>query len=315
MSKRVRHIQVLVILLCSMIGWGCTSDPHIPDTPQAPHSMYIHTSDPNYTVGSPVQLNIGDLNIQIAGADNELIHSYFVVFVHNAGTNAGKIAKIETRSTVASAGSGFQQETMSEVSIPEGSYLVYSFANLTQSEVENSLSVTFTEGATMPNIDDAIWAYVPTRDKSTYLPMANKQTLQITSRQTLSSAIEVVRLAAKMQFVFTNYTEDQLEVLDYWFRPIPANELLLGQQTVEDGINRPIIPDALLTPVNESDTVTFHAALSEAERLSVPVYGNTADTRFLTADAFAFYMPESQITSAMHPTGQYLMSLDRKSVV
>lgn len=233
-------------------------------------------------------------DINEIGTDNELINTYFVVFVHTDGSNNGHIASIITRDP--SRTNAVQWEEI-ETKIPEGSYDIYAFANISQQTVEELIGQQLLTGTTMPDMSNVVWEFLPTRANNTLVPMSNKMSMTFTSHANPGFAIEVIRMIGKVKFYFRNLTPNPLTVVDYTITPLSDKGYLFGKSG-----DAPTIPSAA------NQAVTFNAALTSAEALEIPV----SSTAFKTSDAFDFYTSESNITSEVHPTESYVMTFKLK---
>lgn len=228
------------------------------------------------------------------GTGNELINSYFVVFVHADGSHNGNIASIITRDPLNTT--PVQWEEI-ETKIPEGSYDIYAFANVSRSAVETAAGQQFLTGASMPDISNVAWEFLPTRASSTMVPMSNKVSKSFTSHVNPGFAIEVVRMIGKVKFYFRNLTPNPLTVVDYSVTPLSNKGYLISK-----GGDTPSIP------TDADQAVTFNAGLTSAEGLDVPVNS----TSYVTKNVFSFYTSESNITPDVHPTESYVMTFKLK---
>lgn len=245
------------------------------------------------TVNAPEGFDVS--NINETGTDNELINTYFVVFVHTDGSHNGHIANVVKRNP--SRTDAVQWEQL-ETKIPEGHYDVYAFANIPQADIEAIAGKSFVVGAEMPDLSDAVWQFATTRNASTLVPMSNKMSVSFTSHTNPGFAIEVVRMVGKVQFYFRNLTPNPLSVVDYKFTPLNSKGYLFGKTSD----SKPLIPSSA------SQKEDFTAALSTTDALDVPV--NT--TSYATSQPFCFYTSESNITADIHPTESYIMTFNLK---
>lgn len=234
-------------------------------------------------------------DIDSLGSDNELINSYFVIFVHAAGSNNGRIASIISRD--ASRTQPVQWEQIETV-IPEGNYTVYAFANVSQEEVQTAAKSTFYVNAKMPDLSNVAWTFAPTRDGNTLVPMSNVMSVNFSSHANPGFAIEVVRIIGKVQFFFRNLTASSLTVTDYKVTPLCDKGYLFRK-----GVSP--IPQI---PASSNQNVAFAAGMTEAEALSLP----NGSENYVTSSAFMFYTSESHITPNVHPTEHYVMTFNLK---
>lgn len=149
--------------------------------------------------------------------DDELIKSYMIVVVKD-----GKIEKVLT-----SPASLHAAEMHSvKASLTSGTYTVYAFANIPFSAAGDFLYGKFTEGATMPDVSSMFY------NVSTFvngytgaIPMSSKGeglTLEVLPHKgSATYGIEVVRMLAKLEFVFSNSSS----------KPVEVSEIKMGQMT------------------------------------------------------------------------------------
>lgn len=284
--------MLLSSCMFDVAGEACLSDNDKEGNLILPVSVTISSRSMN-TVNAPEGFNTGGINE--VGTDNELINSYFVIFVHAAGSNSGRIASIVNRDN--SKTNAVQWETI-ETKIPEGQYTIYAFANVSKADVEAAAKTTFSVNSQMPDLSNVVWNFLPTRNTSTLVPMSNKMSVSFTSHSNPGFAIEVVRMIGKVQFYFRNITSNPLTVVDYKVTPLSNSGYLFGKVST----GAPVIPETA-----NQETV-FNASLTDAEALEVPVY----QTIYTTSQPFCFYTSESNITPEVHPTEKYVMTFNLK---
>lgn len=282
-----------MLLLIAAVLTGCRPQNEA-DLPQSEVDslcvpMRIH-------VNLPVPTGVMADQVNVLGEDNELIRSWLVVFVHAAGSNIGRIAAVAQRNP--DLHTAVQSESIN-VTIPAGTYDIYSFANMSLSEVESAYAQSLGVGAAFDatRMRAAIIQYLPNRSHTTALPMSGYQRESFVSAQSARFAIEVERIPAKMQLFFTNRTTDDLEILDYRFLPSLRHSRLIGSQERRSGTNYPL-------NVPSSDTLSFRAALTDTEQLTI-----APAEQYVTSPAMAFYMSESVMSTALHPSGSYILQV------
>lgn len=287
------YIALATLLMASCM---CDGDSYLNDydkdgNPLVPVSLTLKSRSMN-TDNAPAGFTTDDINE--IGTVNELINSYFVVFVHADGSHNGYIASIVTRDPSKTTAVQWEEIT---TKIPEGHYDIYAFANVSKSDVETAIGSQLLTGASMPDISNVAWEFLPTRASSTLVPMSNKVSVSFTSHANPGYAIEVVRMVGKVKFYFRNLTPNPLTVVDYSVTPLSSKGYLIGK-----GGDAPEIPSVA------DQSVTFNAALADAEALDVPVNTST----YTTGNVFTFYTSESNITPEVHPTGSYVMTFKLK---
>lgn len=218
--------------------------------------------------------------------NNELIHSWWVVFVNAAGN----VQKIVDRP---SALSSYVEEEKVDFDIPVGTYTLYAFANINKADLTAKTGLTFTEGATCPTgIDTKTFAL--TNGYTGEIPMTGKQSVKVTGRANETFSIEVIRMLAKMEFQFKNESGKQITV----------NSVNIQQ---DQTLNVPLMPNntwldsglPFVTTVTRGDYLhTFSPAIA------LDAKGGTSPT-----GTGIFYMAESQ-ADHLTPYQSYLMTLN-----
>lgn len=295
-SNHIWQPSLLLVFLLSSCMFDIANEDCLNDNDEegnilVPVSFTIGSRSMN-TVNAPDGFNTDGINE--IGTDNELINSYFVVFVHDDGSHNGYIASIVTRDPLNTTPVQWEEIT---TKIPEGHYVIYAFANITKAAVEEAIGQQLLTGASMPDISNVAWEFLPTRGSSTLVPMSNKVSKTFTSHANPGFAIEVVRMVGKVQFFFRNLTPNPLTVTDYSVTPLSNKGYLISK-----GGDTPQIPAAA------NQAITFNAALTASESLEVPV----SSTTFTTNNVFRFYTSESNITPDVHPTESYVMTFKLK---
>ena len=214
----MRHIKIttyIFLLFAIIIVGGCSSS----------------TSD------EPTATRSGKMEIRIAddpnANPNEMIHSWWVVFVSDKN---GKVMKIESK-TVSEA-DGVSQDLVT-TDVPEGIYTVYGFANLTQQQVADATGLTFAEGSkpqsngseiAKANILKLMWSMegvnLNSWSKTANVPMTGYlEGVHIDRAVNQDYAIEVVRLIAKMEFMFTSTSSKRVTVNSIAMSPYTEESL------------------------------------------------------------------------------------------
>lgn len=190
-----RHIIYIYTLLVVALLTACTSDDV--EREKAEGEM-THVS---MTIGTRAATGVPETT----AVDKELIGSWWVVFVNNAG-NVQKIVQRPTSGT-------YVEEERVELDIPVGTYTLYSFANITPSELKTKTTLEFTEGSTSPSAT-VIKAktFALTNGWTGDIPMTGTQSVAVTGRANQTFSIEVVRMLAKMEFQFKNESGKQITV-------------------------------------------------------------------------------------------------------
>ncbi|MCM1452136.1 MAG: hypothetical protein NC102_07745 [Clostridium sp.] len=127
---------------------------------------------------------------------NELINSWWLAFV-----KSGKVEKIYRSGALGSA----VHEDQCSVELMPGQYTIYGFANI------EGESFGLVEGSAAPaGLESLTWASAPANGEN--MPMTGKTTAQIKQQASMRFEVEVVRLAAKMQYDIQNLTGEEITV-------------------------------------------------------------------------------------------------------
>lgn len=190
----------------------------------------------NFTMSSRAASGIGVAANPVPALKVERFNHYWVVFTD--GTASNKIVAIVKNSCALTERDEFT------VSLSPGTYKVYGFANIADDYLEG---LGLVEGQTMPDLSgtlftpdnrffgNSVTTLLPvetfqsdyTAGNNTGIPMTSSggQTVNITNAVTVTTSIEVVRMLAKVEFVFGNNTSTDLT--------------LRGQSISNLSVNRP----------------------------------------------------------------------------
>lgn len=242
--------------------------------------------------------------------DKELINDWWVVFVTQNNT-IEKIVSRDSYKNTAIKREGFQVE------LNGGKYTVYTFANISKSTVEGLLTgtvKTITENGTMPDLSDVKFDINDTSiggiangtlvsKLGNVIPMSGKV------EKTFSAGLqnmdfEVVRMVAKMDFIFKNMCASPVTIKS--LRLSPVNEGVI-----------PLIPNTTVdTQYSEKDptilegvaakTLEFDFTNTTLYPTSIVLAANSAsdNSKWYT---HSFYVRESSASS--HPTKHFRIEL------
>lgn len=256
--------RILYILTVAAILWSCNND-------QGPTAL---PSVASFAISSRAQ--------QAAGA-NELINDWWVLLVdadgHIAATAQGSAASAE------------RQEFKVEANT--GTYTAYAFANISQSELASALGLsaaTFDTGATLPadfDIRDINFEAIMATDND--VPMSGRlEDVRITDRVHESFTIEVVRMWGKLEFEFSNSSNEDIKVLGVSFGPLQTGPIALFPAGVP---GKPTILDECTT------------------KTSVDIAFDGADISSGSEDKCLRHIYIHESVSDSHPTGKFHFSV------
>lgn len=229
--------------------------------------------------------------------NDELIHSWWVVFVNNAG-NVQKIVSRPVGLTT------YVEEEKVELDIPVGTYTLYAFANIAPSASSaGSVTIaglTFTEGAASPTATDIeAKTFVLTNGHTGSIPMTGKQGVKVTGRVNQTFSIEVVRMLAKMEMQYSNKSTAALSINSLSIKQVQKTpvSLLPNYTWLNDGW-----PFANLSTAATTYTRSYNGS-------PLPVISLDAKGGSKPSATDIFYMMESQADYAT-PSQSYLMTLN-----
>lgn len=209
-------------------------------------------------------------------SDNELINSWWMVFVDNQGV----VQLILERPSDKTA--PVAKENV-ELSIFSGKYTIYAFANI------NKADFNISKGEAMPDLSGKTWTTVGQIGDN--VPMTGKlENVTIDNSSNTQVAVEVVRLWAKLRFQFTTDTDKEIKV----------SKITMTPALNETGVT--LLPDYTSLgkkPVLPEDVSCSTLALTPTDGLTV--------TKDLGAET-TVYLLES--TAESHPTGHYPLSFE-----
>ena len=251
-----------------------------------------------------------DITYVNPSGDNELINDWWVVFVTQNNT-IEKIVSRESYKTTAVEQEGFQVE------LDGGTYTVYTFANISKSTVEGLLTgeiKTITEGKQMPdltgvkfNINNVIPNGTLVRDLDEGIPMSSKIEKEFKAGPQ-SMSFEVIRMVAKMDFIFKNMCKSPVTLHSLRLLPINVGYIPLipnstvdiqyeeSDPTILEGVDTTSLKfnflDADFLDAEDKDSIVLEANSS------------TDNSKWYT---HSFYVRES--SASKHPTKHFRIEL------
>lgn len=198
--KLLKITYILPLLLLALLS-ACSSDSLTDDA-------VIPGNDSSDTDGN-VTFNIGTTRGVLTPAvnDDELISSYLIVV-----TQAGRIVKVLKAPSLPAA-----EMHSVKASIPVGTYKVYAFANIPFTAADDWLYGKFTEGAAMPDLSTMYYGDANFRNGMTgAIPMSNSvdgmDLTVLSDKGNATYGIEVVRMLAKVEFLFMNNSSEDVTI-------------------------------------------------------------------------------------------------------
>ena len=180
-------------------------------------------------------------------SSKEKIHDYWVVFV-----KSGIVEEL----VAGSCGSDGKEEDSFQFFLPPGTYTVYAFANLDFS------TLNIRKGAALPtNLTTKKLA--TTNGWTNDIPMSNNvngQTVTVAEVENQSFEVELVRVMAKIQLDFENFSNQQIDILGYEIYPLTKTNVSLFE---------PAQPADIVTAATNSEAYTVD--LSEAPITLTPI--------------------------------------------
>lgn len=203
---------------------GC-SDDNVPD------------NQPEIEIGNPVEISLaissmrsgtetGDGTPSDPATSAEKINSWWIAFVDNGGT---------VRQVVNRQASGAVEMETFKCTVPSGAYTLYAFANITSVELKKATGVELTPGkpvslpAGISGIEDAVWNVSLNRwDASKPLPMSGVlRDVRVRNITEEVFSIEVVRMMAKIEFLFSNLCDKGVTINSVSVDPVTITPVSL----------------------------------------------------------------------------------------
>ena len=284
--KTIRTIHTALILMVLAFMTACSTDSADPiqgdsggDNPGDKVTVHMTLSTASSS-GTRATLSWND------GVDAENMKSWVVAFVKD-----GKVVSF-VENTDVSANNRIKDEVTIK-DLPKGdTYQVYSFANLTATELGIS------KGATV-NFDDMKWKMNGNGfDVTTGIPMSNKQTVKIDASGTPDKTeLWVVRMLAKVTLQFKNPSSTDLVINDITISDITKNSkdnadadnimLLPKHSDASSGADK---DEVACTPnlVGQAATDSYTYTLSSPKTIAA----NTSD--YTEENEVSFYVNESK---------------------
>lgn len=163
-----------------------------------------------------------------AAADNEKINSWWIAFVDNKG----KVAKILHRSDVETGidtGAAPVEMEKFKCIIPAGVYSIYAFANVDADTLAAATGLKFETGKSIStaSIDKAVWS-TTLNNFTAPIPMSGLlKNVRVKSTVEETFSIEVVRMVAKMEFLFSNLSDEEVYVNSISVDPVTSSAISL----------------------------------------------------------------------------------------
>ena len=257
--KTIRTIHTALILMVLAFMTACSTDSADPiqgdsggDNPGDKVTVHMTLSTASSS-GTRATLSWND------GVDAENMKSWVVAFVKD-----GKVVSF-VENTDVSANNRIKDEVTIK-DLPKGdTYQVYSFANLTATELGIS------KGATV-NFDDMKWKMNGNGfDVTTGIPMSNKQTVKIDASGTPDKTeLWVVRMLAKVTLQFKNPSSTDLVIND-----ITISDITKNSKDNADADNIMLLPKH--SDASGTSGTTGSSSLTDADKDDVTCTPNLVD--------------------------------------
>lgn len=219
-------------------------------------------------------------------ADNELINSWWMAFVAPDGTVVETIDRSEAFDTKGQRlpSTPVERETFN-VTLHDGTYKVYAFANFTGSSPSSNIW-GITKGAKMPDLSSSTWATGIGSDSN--IPMTGFITITVPAVESQNIMVEVVRMFAKLQFDLRSSSSKAKKVTGIRVLNASTSKVrLLPDYSLLNGLAPSLPADATSTTLD---------------------YGNLDIDLNAKDYPLSRYVFESN--AAAHPTGHYVLEFD-----
>ncbi|MBO5467207.1 MAG: hypothetical protein J6A02_07185 [Prevotella sp.] len=185
-------------------------------------------TDMHYPIGTPVEVQlrlspVGSYNATRAEDVNakveEMMNSWVVIVVNNQDNKIEKIIKSGPISNL-------EQDGIADVILTVGEKTVYSFANISLTELATALNVqSLSEGnvLTLDNMKAALFSPNGNNwDGTNGIPMSNWQTITVTGPEETHNLF-VCRMIAKLEFQIKNITGKEIKIKNISISDITPN--------------------------------------------------------------------------------------------
>lgn len=231
----MRLKNIYSITFAALLAASCTSD-ITAEGGDTPNGDEVKVS---VTFQSRVASGVGVANDPVPSLEVERFNRYWVVFTD--GTASNKIVAIVKNTCALTEHDEFT------VNLSPGSYKVYGFANIDGAYLEG---LGIIEGRPMPNLSGTLFTpdnrffgnsvatllpcetfqsdYAAGNNLGIPMTSVNGQTINITNAVTVTTSVEVVRMFAKVEFLFGNNTAHDLTLRGQSFSNLSVNRTTGG---------------------------------------------------------------------------------------
>lgn len=222
-------------------------------------------TDMHYPIGTPVEVQlrlspVGSYNatrVEDANAKAEEMMKSWVVIVVNNQDN--KIEKIIEKGSI----SNFEQYGIADVILTVGEKTVYSFANISLTDLATALNVQSLEegtGLTLDMMQAALFSPNGNNwDGTKGIPMSNWQKITVTEQKETHD-LYVCRMIAKLKFQINNITDKEIKIKNISISDITPN-----------GAATKLMPASTVTSDEASE---MQPNLPERDNIDSPTGGN-----------------------------------------
>lgn len=259
------HLLFPLVATCTVVG----------------SSMFFSCSTENdfnneteYVEGTPTQVSISldamQNKVYSAGQtsatsipDNEKINSWWIVFLDKSGKVIKILSRSDDETALPSTLSAVEAESFKCI-IPAGVYNIYAFANMTQEELEAAAGVSFEVGKQVSFADDssdldhALWQPVLNNwDSSKPVPMSGfLKNVRVKNTVEENFSIEVVRMVAKLEFSFSNLSNEEITINNISVDPVTTSPVSLFPMGAS-GISYAHLGNSAYSPMPEANYGKF----------------------------------------------------------
>lgn len=192
--------------------------------------------------------------------DNEKINDWFIVFIDNSGKVAKILKRSDAETGIKESAEAVEAETFRCI-LPSGTgYTAYAFANITTDQLKEETGLEFAEGTTLDagfksKIASAVWTADELNgwDISKPIPMSGHiEDFDVKNTIEETFSIEVVRMVAKVQFLFTNPTDIDITVKSISLDPVTTTSVSLFPNGTKTGIDYSYLGKRAYTPLPDA---------------------------------------------------------------
>ena len=216
-------------------------------------------------------------------ADNEKIKDWRLIFVDGDSKVVKILNRDDYETGIDNPNLPVERERF-KVILPSGSYRVIAFANISEAELKTNAGLEFAEGdeVNIPSILNGSWRNNLNlwNIQSDAIPMTGYRSIEVTNHVQESFAIEVVRMTAKVEFLFTNPLADDITVTSVGIDPVTTSRVSLFPRS-RSGVGYSHLGNSAYSPLANAT----YAAVTNPVDVRVAAGDENVSTTFYCAES------------------------------